>query len=44
VQALWETGLALPANGMLAAVAAALVTLPQPVRVASPPSPDGSHL
>jgi O-antigen ligase len=29
VQAIWETGLSLPANGMLAAVAAAIVVLPE---------------
>jgi hypothetical protein len=43
VQSLWETGLSLPANGMLAAVAAALVTLPPSARAGASPSPDGSH-
>jgi O-antigen ligase len=43
VQSLWETGLSLPANGMLAAVAAALVTLPHSARAGAPPSPDRSH-
>jgi hypothetical protein len=43
VPSLWETGLSLPANGMLAAVAAALVTLPPSARAGASPSPDGSH-
>jgi O-antigen ligase len=38
IQSFWETGLTLPANGMLAAVAAAIVVLPDAPR----PGPGGS--
>jgi O-antigen ligase len=42
VQSLWETGLTLPASGMLAAVAAAMVVVPLSTRTtASTPSAHG---